>query len=108
ILGSTGSIGTQALEVIAENPDRFEVAGLGAGGGNPELLAEQARATGVDGARIGIADPVRAAGFDGALTGPDAMTRLVETVEADVVLNGVVGSLGLGPTLAALDSGARL
>ncbi|TWS25190.1 1-deoxy-D-xylulose-5-phosphate reductoisomerase [Tsukamurella sputi] len=108
ILGSTGSIGTQALEVIAENPDRFEVVGLGAGGGNPELLARQARATGVDGARIGIADPSWAAGFDGALTGPDAMTRLVETVEADVVLNGVVGSLGLGPTLAALDSGARL
>ncbi|MCA0158187.1 1-deoxy-D-xylulose-5-phosphate reductoisomerase [Tsukamurella sp. M9C] len=108
ILGSTGSIGTQALEVIAENPDRFEVVGLGAGGGNPELLAQQARAVGVDGARIGIADPARATGFDGALTGPDAMTRLVETVEADVVLNGVVGSLGLGPTLAALDSGARL
>lgn len=108
ILGSTGSIGTQALEVIAENPDRFEVVGLGAGGGNPELLAQQARAVGVDGPRIGIADPARAAGFDGALTGPDAMTRLVETVEADVVLNGVVGSLGLGPTLAALDSGARL
>ncbi len=108
ILGSTGSIGTQALEVIAENPDRFEVVGLGAGGGNPELLAQQARATGVDGARIGIADPACAAGFDGALTGPDAMTRLVETVEADVVLNGVVGSLGLGPTLAVLDSGARL
>jgi len=108
ILGSTGSIGTQALEVIAENPDRFQVVGLGAGGGNPELLARQARATGLDGARIGIADPSRAAGFDGALTGPDAMTRLVETVEADVVLNGVVGSLGLGPTLAALDSGARL
>lgn len=108
ILGSTGSIGTQALEVIAENPDRFEVVGLGAGGGNPELLAQQARATGLDSARIGIADPTRAAGFDGALTGPDAMTRLVETVEADVVLNGVVGSLGLGPTLAALDSGARL
>ncbi|GAA1092172.1 1-deoxy-D-xylulose-5-phosphate reductoisomerase [Tsukamurella strandjordii] len=108
ILGSTGSIGTQALEVIAENPDRFEVVGLGAGGGNPDLLAQQARATGIDGARIGIADPSRAGSFDGALTGPDAMTRLVETVEADVVLNGVVGSLGLGPTLAALDSGARL
>lgn len=108
ILGSTGSIGTQALEVIAENPDRFEVVGLGAGGGNPDLLAEQARATGLDGARIGIADPSRAAAFDGALTGPDAMTRLVETIDADVVLNGVVGSLGLGPTLAALDSGARL
>ncbi|CAM3735512.1 1-deoxy-D-xylulose-5-phosphate reductoisomerase [Tsukamurella strandjordii] len=108
ILGSTGSIGTQALEVIAENPDRFEVVGLGAGGGNPELLAQQARATGIDGARIGIADASRAGSFDGALTGPDAMTRLVETVEAHVVLNGVVGSLGLGPTLAALDSGARL
>ncbi|BDH56900.1 1-deoxy-D-xylulose-5-phosphate reductoisomerase [Tsukamurella sp. PLM1] len=108
ILGSTGSIGTQALEVIAENPDRFEVVGLGAGGGNTELLARQARDLGLDGARIGIADAARAGGFDGALTGPDAMTRLVDTVDADVVLNGVVGSLGLGPTLAALDSGARL
>ncbi len=112
VLGSTGSIGTQALEVIAENPDRFEVVGLGAGGGNADLLARQARDFGVDGARIGVADPSRVSGhadlLDRALTGPDAMTRLVETVDADVVLNGVVGSLGLGPTLATLERGARL
>ncbi|GAB3125846.1 1-deoxy-D-xylulose-5-phosphate reductoisomerase [Tsukamurella serpentis] len=110
ILGSTGSIGTQALEVISENPDRFEVVGLGAGGGNIDLLARQAHQCGLSGTAIGVADPARAgAGVpDGALTGPEAMTRLVETIDADVVLNGVVGSLGLSPTLAALDSGARL
>jgi 1-deoxy-D-xylulose-5-phosphate reductoisomerase len=47
VLGSTGSIGTQALEVIAANPDRFELVGLAAGGGNPELLARQRAETGV-------------------------------------------------------------
>ena len=55
ILGSTGSIGTQALEVIAANPDRFEVVGLAAGGGNVDLLAASARDTGVT--NIAVADP---------------------------------------------------
>ncbi|MDF0531579.1 1-deoxy-D-xylulose-5-phosphate reductoisomerase [Tsukamurella sp. 8F] len=114
ILGSTGSIGTQALEVIAETPERFEVAGLAAGGGNVDLLARQARGLGLDGTRIAVADASkadavgRAAGVDGVLHGDDALVRLVETADADVVLNGVVGSLGLGPTLAALKTGARL
>ena len=57
ILGSTGSIGTQALEVIAANPDRFEVVGLAAGGGNPDLLAAQRAQTGVT--NIAVADPRR-------------------------------------------------
>ncbi|QEN15067.1 1-deoxy-D-xylulose-5-phosphate reductoisomerase [Mycolicibacterium sp. ELW1] len=107
ILGSTGSIGTQALEVIAENPDRFEVVGLAAGGGNPELLARQRAETGVT--SIAVADPV-AADKVGEVTysGPDAVTRLVENTQADVVLNALVGALGLEPTLAALASGARL
>src|ERR1700687_2140899 len=52
ILGSTGSIGTQALEVIAANPDRFEVVGLAAGGGNPGLLAAQRFETGVTKHRV--------------------------------------------------------
>ncbi len=60
ILGSTGSIGVQALEVIAEHPDRFEVAGLGAGGSNPDLLADQAAAFGVPASRIAVADATRA------------------------------------------------
>ena len=55
ILGSTGSIGTQALDVIAANPDRFEVVGLAAGGGNPDLLARQRAETGVT--NIAVADP---------------------------------------------------
>ena len=59
ILGSTGSIGTQALEVIADNPDRFEVVGLAAGGGNPDLLARQRAETGVT--NIAVADEVAAA-----------------------------------------------
>ena len=107
ILGSTGSIGTQALEVIADNPDRFEVVGLAAGGGNPDLLARQRADTSVT--NIAVADPA-AAEKVGEVTysGPDAVTRLVENTEADVVLNALVGALGLKPTLAALASGARL
>lgn len=107
ILGSTGSIGTQALEVIAENPDRFEVVGLAAGGGNPDLLARQRAETGVT--KIAVADEAAADKLgDVTYRGPDAATRLVENVHADVVLNALVGALGLQPTLAALASGARL
>jgi 1-deoxy-D-xylulose-5-phosphate reductoisomerase len=107
ILGSTGSIGTQALEVIADNPDRFEVVGLAAGGGNPDLLARQRAETGVT--NIAVADEVAAAKV-GEVThiGPDAATRLIENTVADVVLNALVGALGLEPTLAALATGARL
>ena len=107
ILGSTGSIGTQALEVIAANPDRFEVVGLAAGGGNPGLLAQQRAETGVS--NIAVADEAAAAQVgDVTYAGPDAVTRLVENTEADVVLNALVGALGLKPTLAALATGARL
>ncbi len=112
VLGSTGSIGTQALEVIAENPGMFDVVGLGAGG-NVELLLRQARAHGIGPEGLAVADPAAAARLADAIgapvrSGPDAMTDLVESVAADVVLNAVVGSRGLGPTLATLRSGARL
>ncbi|OAN39653.1 1-deoxy-D-xylulose-5-phosphate reductoisomerase [Mycolicibacterium iranicum] len=111
ILGSTGSIGTQALEVIAANPDRFEVVGLAAGGGNPALLARQRAETGVT--RVAVADEAAAnAVGDVTYSGPDATTHLVEaaaeTTGVDVVLNALVGALGLKPTLAALATGARL
>jgi 1-deoxy-D-xylulose-5-phosphate reductoisomerase len=107
ILGSTGSIGTQALEVIGANPDRFEVVGLAAGGGNRDLIARQRAETGVT--NIAVADVAAAAQVgDVRYAGPDAVTRLVENTEADVVLNALVGALGLKPTLAALASGARL
>jgi 1-deoxy-D-xylulose-5-phosphate reductoisomerase len=111
ILGSTGSIGTQALEVIAANPDRFEVVGLAAGGGNPDLLAQQALSSGVT--NVAVADPAAAQrvqdlGATVRFSGPAAATDIVTETEADVVLNALVGALGLKPTLAALHSGARL
>lgn len=111
ILGSTGSIGTQALEVIAANPDRFEVVGLAAGGGNPDLLARQRAETGVTNIAVANADAADRVG-DVGYAGPDAVTRLVldayEKTGVDVVLNALVGALGLEPTLAALAGGARL
>nr|WP_199345640.1 1-deoxy-D-xylulose-5-phosphate reductoisomerase [Mycobacteroides chelonae] len=107
LLGSTGSIGTQALEVIAANPERFEVVGLAAGGGNIDLLRQQIDATGVT--NVAVADKSAAERLDlPVLSGPGAVTELVENTEADVVLNALVGALGLRPTLAALKTGARL
>jgi len=91
ILGSTGSIGTQALEVIAANSDRFEVVGLAAGT-NRELLESQAHAFGVK----------------KAVLGAEAATELVESTNADVVVNGITGSIGLAPTLATLRTGKTL
>lgn len=107
VLGSTGSIGTQALEVIAANPDRFEVVGLAAGGGNPGLLARQRAETGVT--NIAVSDAAAAERIgDVTHSGPGAVTRLIQETGSDVVLNALVGALGLEPTLAALATGARL
>ena len=91
ILGSTGSIGTQALEVIAANPDRFEVVGLAAGQ-NTDLLEKQKSAFKVT----------------NAVQGAEAATKLVEDTDADVVINGITGSIGLAPTLATLNTGKTL
>lgn len=91
ILGSTGSIGTQALEVIAANPDRFEVVGLAAGQ-NTDLLEQQKSAFKVT----------------NAVQGAEAATKLVEDTDADVVINGITGSIGLAPTLATLNTGKTL
>lgn len=105
VLGSTGSIGTQALEVVAAHPDRFEVVGLAAGGSNGDLFRAQAAAH--PGAMLASARPVDVPGRR-VLDGPRAATELVEQVEADVVLNGITGSIGLEPTLAALRAGRSL
>ncbi len=121
ILGSTGSIGTQALDVIARNPDRFAVVGLAASGGNSgslELLAAQAVQTGAT--VVAIADEQAGPGWSKAWTaatnaagsvdapelilGPDAAATLA-ALPSDVVLNGIAGSVGLLPTLAALRAG---
>jgi 1-deoxy-D-xylulose-5-phosphate reductoisomerase len=91
ILGSSGSIGTQALEVIRDRRDQFEVVGL-AVGGNREVLAAQAREFGVDALAVGAVEA----------------EALVRDTDADVVLNGITGSVGLGPTLAALETGKTL
>ena len=91
VLGSTGSIGVQALEVIAENPDRFELVGLAAGT-NRTLVADQAARFAVNHTAIGAAEA----------------TELVRDVPSDVVINAITGSVGLGPTLAALEMGVSL
>jgi 1-deoxy-D-xylulose-5-phosphate reductoisomerase len=91
VLGSTGSIGVQALEVIAANRERFEVVGLAAGR-NRALVEQQA-------ARFGVQH---------IALGTDEAAQLVRTVDADVVLNGITGSVGLGPTLATLEAGRTL
>ncbi|AVZ39595.1 1-deoxy-D-xylulose-5-phosphate reductoisomerase [Dietzia sp. JS16-p6b] len=113
ILGSTGSIGTQALEVTSgAGPGRFDVVGLAAGGGRIGLLGDQIAATGAG--HVAVSDPAGAARIRAefpevtVFEGPGAATELVGAVEADVVLNGIDGSIGLGPTLAALGTGARL
>ncbi len=108
LLGSTGSIGTQALDVIAANPTMFEVVGLAAGGGNIDLLRRQIQQTGVS--SVAVADPDAGTKLDlpGVMTGDRAVTELVESTPADVVLNALVGSRGLEPTLAALKTGAVL
>lgn len=122
LLGSTGSIGTQAADVITRNPERFRVTGISAGGSDPVALARQAVALGAQ--TVAVADPdaagtvfaevVRASAEAGLrqvgvelLTGPDAASQLAAR-GADVVLNGITGSVGLGPTLAALGSGSVL
>jgi 1-deoxy-D-xylulose-5-phosphate reductoisomerase len=111
VLGSTGSIGTQALDVIARNRDWFPVVGLAAGS-NWQLLARQAREFAVP--VVAVADPSVAADLRSALpagveilAGPDAATELAGR-PTDVVLNGMTGAVGLGPTLAALAAGSTL
>jgi len=112
ILGSTGSIGTQALDVVRRNADRFRVVGLASGGAAPELLAGQAAEFAV--ATVAVADAdaegvlrtslARLGASPQVLAGPDAAAQLAATA-CDVVLNGITGSVGLGPTLAALGAG---
>jgi 1-deoxy-D-xylulose-5-phosphate reductoisomerase len=108
ILGSTGSIGRQALDVVARAPEAFELVGLSAERSHQALIA-QARAHGVR--RIALSDADAAARASEAWTdgevlgGPEGLVRLVAETGADLVLNGIVGSAGLGPTIVALTEG---
>ncbi|HEX6451508.1 MAG TPA: 1-deoxy-D-xylulose-5-phosphate reductoisomerase [Trebonia sp.] len=127
ILGSTGSIGTQALDIVRRNAGRFRVAALAAGGGNPGLLARQAAEFGPR--VVAVADKTAAAAVRAAITaefartdspgspGPDRLPEVTAGEEAvsdlaaypcDVVLNGVTGAAGLRATLSALDAGRTL
>ncbi|MDR6596088.1 1-deoxy-D-xylulose-5-phosphate reductoisomerase [Saccharothrix longispora] len=126
VLGSTGSVGTQALDVIAANRDRFSVVGLAAGGADPAALAAQAvefgvaavavsRATAVEDVTLALYAEAQKRGYARGgftlpriLAGPTATTDLIDSTPADVVLNGVTGSIGLEPTLHALATGATL
>ena len=106
ILGSTGSIGVQALEVIEANPNKFRVVGLSAGANNLPRLIEQARKFNV---------PIVGTTGDGkvlrdSLAGVEVIdgesaAKQIAAISCDVVLNGITGSIGLGPTLAALEVG---
>ncbi|WP_298047485.1 1-deoxy-D-xylulose-5-phosphate reductoisomerase [uncultured Bifidobacterium sp.] len=116
ILGSTGSIGTQGLDVISRHLDRFEVTGLAAGGAHVELLAQQAARFHVD--KVAISNKNAVAALREALrrndvadvevtAGPDAVIAMAGS-GADVVLNGITGSIGLEPSIAALQAGSQL
>lgn len=117
LLGSTGSIGTQAIDVIGRNHGRFRVVALAAGGDRVELLADQAAQLGVGEvavARPEAEGPLRTALAERGLSsrvrvlaGPDAASELAGR-GADVVLNGMTGAIGLRPTLAALAAGSTL
>ncbi|MFJ9698986.1 1-deoxy-D-xylulose-5-phosphate reductoisomerase [Streptomyces fradiae] len=118
VLGSTGSIGTQAIDLVQRNPDRFRVTALSAAGGRPGLLAEQARRLRVAAVAVAREDAVPALRealkeaygsepLPEILAGPDAATHLAAS-DCHTVLNGITGSIGLAPTLAALEAGRTL
>jgi 1-deoxy-D-xylulose-5-phosphate reductoisomerase len=109
IVGSTGSIGTQALDVVECNPE-LEVVGLAAASSWEQLL-EQAKEHGVS--RVALADEAAAARASEhseveVLAGPEGLVELITETDCDLVLNALVGSAGLGPTVAALGEGIDL
>jgi 1-deoxy-D-xylulose-5-phosphate reductoisomerase len=107
IVGSTGSIGTQALDVI-ERSDDLEVVGLAAAS-SWELLLDQSRRFGVE--RLALADPdaaARAGEHVTVLAGAEGLVELITDADCDLVLNALVGSAGLGPTVATLGEGIDL
>ena len=109
ILGSTGSIGVQALEIVEANPDKFRVIALAAGSKNIELLAEQAKkfsvpVIGTTGNRDLL---ISMLGNTQVIDGPTAASEIA-AIACDIVLNGITGSIGLGPTLAALSVGNKV
>ncbi|MFI6943446.1 1-deoxy-D-xylulose-5-phosphate reductoisomerase [Streptomyces sp. NPDC050418] len=118
ILGSTGSIGTQAVDLVLRHPDRFKVTALSANGGRVALLAEQARRlrvrtvavaqeAAVPALREALKEQYGSDALPEILAGPDAATEVAASA-CHTVLNGITGSIGLAPTLAALEAGRTL
>ncbi|MFB9908118.1 1-deoxy-D-xylulose-5-phosphate reductoisomerase [Allokutzneria oryzae] len=126
VLGSTGSVGAQALDVVRNAPGRFRVLGIAAGGGDPAAVAAQAlefevevvalsRATAAEDLQLALYSEAQRRGFDRGelrlprvLVGPDAIRELIATTPVDVVVNALPGSMGLLPTLEALATGSTL
>ena len=113
ILGSTGSIGTGALDVVDASPGDFDVVGLSAFR-NTALLAEQATRFGAT--RVAVGDGAESAEGGGVelpsgverLRGPDGLETLAGDPDIDLVVNALVGGAGLGPAMAAVRAGHRL
>lgn len=117
LLGSTGSIGTQALDIVRADPLRFDIRGLAAGGGNIELLARQVVEFDVPVVSVDrlvggeLRDAIHAidsSAHPQIIEGPDGASQVASLVPDGVVLNGITGGVGLLPTLVALKSGATL
>jgi 1-deoxy-D-xylulose-5-phosphate reductoisomerase len=126
VLGSTGSVGTQALDVARRAPEKFRIVGLAAGGMSASLVAQQAiefgvevvavaRASAVEDVQLALYAEAQRRGYDRGefalpklIAGPDAVSEVAAWPHADLVVNGMTGSIGLGPTLSALDAGHLL
>ena len=105
VLGSTGSIGVQALEIVAANPNKFRLVGLSGGRKNPQLLMQQAKKFNVPivGSMAAAPETAGVQVIDG-----DNSSVEIAALPCDIVLNGITGSIGLGPTLSALGVGNKV
>ena len=105
VLGSTGSIGVQALEIIEANPSKFRIVGLSAGRKNPELLMMQAKKFNVP--IVGSMAPAAPVKGIQVIDGDNSSVEIA-ALPCDIVLNGITGSIGLAPTLSALAVGNKV
>jgi 1-deoxy-D-xylulose-5-phosphate reductoisomerase len=105
VLGSTGSIGVQALEIVAAHPNKFRLVGLSGGRKNPQLLMAQAKKFNVP--IVGSMAPAPATAGVQVIDGDNSSIEIA-ALPCDIVLNGITGSIGLGPTLSALGVGNKV
>ena len=105
VLGSTGSIGVQALEIVAANPNKFRLVGLSGGRKNPQLLMQQAKK--FNEPIVGSMAPAPSVAGVQVIDGDNSSVEIA-ALPCDIVLNGITGSIGLGPTLSALGVGNKV